>query len=447
MEKNKNNSRTILKFSTFSLIGIIIFFINFTIGGKSKVPLIHIIDGIKGTIGISSIRILIMLICISVLLMSVWAKFGKNVPSGVKEHHAKDTMFSYFTYFTATIFSVMVIFNVGPAQIIDPSIGASSVKIAGDVIFASTIAGGLVVFLTEFGLLEFLGKLLEPIMRVIFKLPGKSAIDAISSFVCAPAVGVMITNGLYRKNTYTDKEACSITTNFSIASLGGFAFLSSMAGVGDYYSQVVLTALIAVFVVAIIMIRIPPLSKKDNKFFDGSIQSEENRKAEKYSRYTIKDAMNLGLEKAESAKMDVFWKGFKAAALFAQKITAYVVSLSVICLVIAKYTPVTSIIGAPMVPILNLLGLPDAALIAPSTLAGFLALSLPATLITGKGVAAMSGFFIVVLSTTQIIFFTESANAMLDSDIPVNFWDLLIIFILRTVILIPLIAFAAHIIF
>ena len=159
---------------------------------------------------------------------------------------------------------------------------------------AGLIAGGLVVFLTEFGLLEFLGTLLEPIMRVLFKVPGKSAIDALSSFVCSPSVGVMITDGLYRRGVYTDKEACSITTNFSIASLGGFAFLSGIAGVGHYYSQIVLSAFILVFVVAAIIIRIPPISKKEDKFYDGTIQSPEERKAGKYDKYVFRDAMAVG---------------------------------------------------------------------------------------------------------------------------------------------------------
>lgn len=88
----------------------------------------------------------------------------------------------------------MVTLNVGPVFIIDPVVGASSVNVARDVIYSVVIAGALVVFLTEFGLLEFIGTLMEPIMRKCFRVPGKSSIDALSSFVCSPAVGVMITS-------------------------------------------------------------------------------------------------------------------------------------------------------------------------------------------------------------------------------------------------------------
>lgn len=119
---------------------------------------------------------------------------GPAAPQWIRNHHAKDNIFSYFTYITAAIFSLMVTLNVGPVFIIDPVVGASSVNVARDVIYSVVIAGALVVFLTEFGLLEFIGTLMEPIMRKCFRVPGKSSIDALSSFVCSPAVGVMITS-------------------------------------------------------------------------------------------------------------------------------------------------------------------------------------------------------------------------------------------------------------
>lgn len=311
---------------------------------------------------------------------------------------------------------------------------------------AGIIAGSLVVFLTEFGLLEFLGKLLEPIMRVLFKVPGKSAIDALSSFVCSPSVGVMITDGLYKKGIYTDKEACSITTNFSIASLGGFAFLSGIAGVGHYYSQIVLSAFILVFIVAAIIIRIPPISKKKDVFYDGRVQTPEEREAGRYDKYVFKEATEAGIEKAADVGIAAFGQGFRSAFQFALKVPAYIVSLSVICLAIANFTPFARYLGLPVEPILRLLKLPDAAIIAPTVLADFLAMSLPATLIAGKGVADISGFFVILLSTTQIIFFTESANAMLNSEMPLSFWDLVIIFLERTIILMPMVALIAHIV-
>ena len=282
-------------------------------------------------------------------------------------------------------------------------------------------------------------------MRRVYQVPGKAAVDAVSSFVAAPAAGVMITNDLYQKKVYTAREASSITTNFSIASLGGFAFLSSIAGIEDLYNEVVLAAFICVFVLAAIMIRIPPLSRKPDTYIDGTLQTEEQRKPENYSRDTFPQACYDGLAKCSETKFSVFWEQLKSSFMFGVKVNAFIVSLSVIGLFLFNYTPIAQWIAIPMAPILSLLGLADAETIAASSVVGVFALSIPATLIKGKAVAAASAFFVVVLSTSQIIFFTESANAMLESDIPLGFWDLIKVFLLRTVILIPMVALMAKI--
>ncbi len=441
--ENKNNAS--LKFIICSMIGIFFFFVTINYNGSSKAPMVHIMGIIQGAIGYPAQFVFVMVSCIAVLGASLYCKFGTNVPSFLKDVYKKDSAFSYFTYTTAVIFSIMVVFKIGPSQVLEPGIGDMSMEIASDSFAAIMVAGTLVAFVTEFGLLEFVGKMLEPLMRRIYNVPGKSAVDALSSFVIAPAAGVMITNDLYHKTVYTAKEAVSITTNFSIASLGGFAFLSAIAGIADLYTEVVIAAFIATFIAAAIMIRIPPISKKSNLYFNGVEQTEGQRIPENYTRNTLSCAIKDGIDRAGETRMTVFTKQFKASFMFGIKVNAFIVSLSVLCPLIANYTPIVSWIGIPMVPILKILGIADAETIAASSLVGIFALSLPATLIKGKAIAAASAFFIVVLSTTQIIFFTESANAMLESDIPVNFWDLVKIFFLRTAILLPIVAFLTHI--
>ena len=74
-------------------------------------------------------------------------------------------------------------------------------------------------------------------------------------------------------------------------------------------------------------------------------------------------------------------------------------------------------------------------------------IALPIIIASGAKVSTMSLFFVCTLSSVQIIFFTESANAMLEADIPLKVWELVAIFFIRTIIAIPLVAIAAHIIF
>jgi len=56
-------------------------------------------------------------------------------------------------------------------------------------------------------------------------------------------------------------------------------------------------------------------------------------------------------------------------------------------------------------------------------------------------------FVVATVSVTQLIFMAEVGGLLLGSKIPVNFLDLVIIFLLRTLISLPIIAGVAHLLF
>ena len=132
---------------------------------------------------------------------------------------------------------------------------------------------------------------------------------------------------------------------------------------------------------------------------------------------------------------------------FALKIVSFVMSIATISLFLCWYTPIFKWIGMPMIPYLQLCQMPDAAAIAPATLVGIAEIALPVMTIAGMNIAPMSIFFVIVLSTVQIIFFTESANAMMQSDLNLKFPELVLIFLIRTLIAIPIVAVFAHVLF
>ena len=140
--------------------------------------------------------------------------------------------------------------------------------------------------------------------------------------------------------------------------------------------------------------------------------------------------------------IDGLWDALK----FAQKIVAYVISIATIALILTEYTRIYMARQA-YDSISKIIRMPNAVEIAPSTLVGIAEIALPVMLLAGKEIAMKSVFFIIVLSTVQIIFFTESAQAMLESAIPLTVLDLVIIFLERTVIAMPLVALAAHLLF
>ena len=142
----------------------------------------------------------------------------------------------------------------------------------------------------------------------------------------------------------------------------------------------------------------------------------------------------------------IFVTSIPGVLSFTVKIVTFVQALATIALFISNYT-FFDWIGMPMVPYLELCQMPDAAAIAPATLVGIAEIALPVMTIAGMKIAPMSIFFVIVLSTVQIIFFTESANAMMQSDLNLKFPELVLIFLIRTLIAIPIVAVFAHVLF
>ena len=123
-----------------------------------------------------------------------------------------------------------------------------------------------------------------------------------------------------------------------------------------------------------------------------------------------------------------------------------VLSWGILALMVATYTPIFQWLSYPMGMYLNVLGVADAFKVAPATLVGFADMFIPALLITGIE-SVETKFIIGVLSLVQIIYMTEVGAIIIKSEVPLNFGKLVIIFLERTIIAIPLIVAFARLVF
>lgn len=441
----KNVSHNPAKFLIFSIIGILYFFVPLAPTASGRTTwLVQSVNLIKGWL--KPCLSYIVLIFVALLVIGcIIAKVTDKFPLLTKMYGSVK-VYSIVLYVLGLIFAVMVVFQAGPAAILDPAVGADGLGISKTVIVTIIIAGLFVIFVTDFGLLELIGALIEPLMRPVFKVPGYASIDAVTSFVANPTLGIFLTNRLYKDKMYTTREAASISTNFSFISMGFFAVLVESAGILDHYGDVVLWSFLLSFAIAAIMIRIPPLRGLPDLMYDGSPRPEE--KKAKYSAELFKNAMIKAVETGNSVDVAAtFKKTLMDVFIFAQKISAYIMCIYVLVMVVVKNTNIADYLGIPFVPILNLLGIPNAAEIAPSFILGLAEVALPSAFISGLGVAPAAAFFVVTVTALQIIMFSNSAVSIMESDIPLNVGKLVIIFFLRTLIAMPLVAIVTHFIF
>ena len=110
---------------------------------------------------------------------------------------------------------------------------------------------------------------------------------------------------------------------------------------------------------------------------------------------------------------------------------------------VVEYTPIITWLSYPLIPLLKLLQLPEAAAAAPAFLVGFAEMFLPAVL--AKGIESeLTRFVIIGVFITQLIYMSEVGVLILKTRIPLNFRDLAVIFLLRTFISLPIVAAIAH---
>lgn len=436
---------SVTKFILFGGIGIILFFFPII---DNQAPVVFLVNALTDLLS-NVIDYIVLISTVGLAVTYIMARFGGN--GKIKDFHKSNGVAQGILYIMAAIIVVMIVFDIGPAPLLHPDVGGLTLFLAGTVFITVTIAGWLVVFITKSGIVEFIGILIERIMRPLYKLPGEAAVNAITGFVSNAAVGVFFTNSLYEDNVYTEKEAIAVLTNFSVCSIGFFAVLVSMGNIVHLYSKVVLTSLIATFLIGMIVIRIPPISRKRNIYKNGTELTKEilreKKELNQQEGSTFKRALKTASFKSEGLTVKAFLDSLKDALVFGQSIVGYVLSIGAIALLLAEYTPLFDYLGKPIAPILNFFGLEHAAAIAPATLIGITEISLPAILVAGQGIPEESVFFIIVLSSVQIINFSESAMAMLGVDVPLNAGELVIMFIIRTLIAIPMIALMTKFLF
>ena len=308
-------------------------------------------------------------------------------------------------------------------------------------------AGLFLPLLLNHGLLELMGALLTKVMRPIFKLPGRSSIDCITSWLGDGTIGILLTNKQYEQGFYTKKEASIIGTSFSAVSITFSLMVITQVGLGHMFIPFYLTVTIAGIVAAIIIPRIPPLSLKPDTYIDGSSPKphiDEIPKGFNSFTYGLTQALKKA-EKSEGVK-SILSHGATNVIDMWLGVLPVVMALGGVSVIIAEYTNIFQILGMPFIPLLKLLNVPEAVEASKTLIVGFADMFLPSVLAANIQ-SDMTRFIIACTSVTQLIYMSEVGGLLLGSKIPVKLLDLIILFIERTIITLPIIVLCANFIF
>lgn len=444
---------TWLLFLIPSILGVFLFIVPVPTEEGWVVPIALLANWVAGFI--EPIAPWIMLIIM--LIAALGSVF--SIARKVNEHHTVsffDRLFNVNLFWTivrivGAVFAVMVLFQIGPEAVWGEDTGGLLLSPEGLLSFLFTIflfAGLFLPLLMNFGLLELFGTMMVKIMRPLFRLPGRSSVDALASFVGDGTIGVLLTNTQYIQNKYTQREAAIIGTTFSVVSITFAIVVIQRVGLGEYFLPYYGTVILASLVLALIMPRIFPLAQKPTTFMNGKPQESMSEEVpEGYN--VVSHGVENALSKADENKSvaEFFKDGFKNVLDMWIGVAPVVMAFGTIALMLATYTPIFTILGKPFEPYLNLLGVPEAAEAAQLMVVGFADMFLPVILADGMIESELTLFVVATMSVTQLIYMSEVGGLLLGSRIPVNILDLVVIFLLRTIIALPIVAGIGHLLF
>ena len=437
-----------LRFALPSLLGVAMFLAPYPTESGLNIGLGILTDWAKALLDERLPAIAVAIVCISALL-SLYTALARpawsHSPKGLAAIFAVSRA-SVALRTVAAVVACMILFGTGPAWITSGDTGGVILNdLMTVIVIVFVFASFLLPFLTDFGLMEFIGTLVRRVFRPLFRLPGRAAVDAAASWFGSSIVGLVITTEQYDRGHYTQREALVIALNFSVVSVAFAKVVTDFADLSEHFLPLYGAVIVSGVTAALILPRLPPLSRKQDRYSATGPVVESGGESD---HSLIAHSLTLARERAARAP------GPAALARHGVRTTfdiwfgllPLVMVIGTASLVVANHTPIFTWLSYPLVPFAELLRLPEAAAAAPALLVGFADQFLP--VILGQSIESeLTRFVVACAAVTQLVYMSEVGAYLLKSKLPVSLLELFVVFLLRTLITVPVCALIGHMIF
>ena len=423
------------KLFLYSAIGAFVFFLPVTYQDKRSIPLDHMVTMVR-----EGIPALVPWIIFALAVYGTVRSFT----TGAFKESTLQAVFAVLNI-VGTVVSFLMVIDALPWVLGDEDLVPflwNSIAIPVGLIVP--IGGAFLAFLIGFGLLEFVGVLMQPIMRPLWKTPGRSAIDAVASFVGSYSLGILVTDRVYQKGGYTGREAAIIATGFSTVSAAFMVIVAKQLDLMKIWGTYFTVTLIVTFVVTAITVRIPPLRTIPDEYFAEAHPDPEKPVEGSRIKNAWREAM-LALQRAPSL-WESIWENLRDGVRMAAAIVPSIMSVGLIGLLLARFTPIFEWIGYLFYPFAWVVQLPEPVQAGKGAAMGIAEMFLPATAVAGSDSMVVK-FVIGVVAVSAIIFFSALVPCILATKIPVKLTHLVIIWFERVALTILIATPIAHLLF
>ena len=432
-EQNTGNIKPIFYFVMWSLLGLIVFFAPVSLNNSTTIPLDYIAQTIEKYLPWFGPIFALLIITVGGILPFYDRSWKRDTVTRVLS----------FLKLLGIGAGFMAYFRLGPDWLMKEDVLPFLwTKVAVPVAIIVPLGSIFLTFIISYGLMEFIGVLMRPVMRPVWKLPGRATVDALTSFVGSFAIAMFLTNRIYKEGKYTEREAAIILTGFSSVSASFMVIVAKTLGLMDRWNTFFWTALVVTYLVTAITAWIYPIRSIENKYYRGSGESEQKPEGS-----MVGNALRAGLAaagKADSLYRNI-WNNLKDGMMMSFRLISTIISVGLISFVLVKTTPVFDYIGYIFYPFTYLTRVPDPGIVAKATAVAGAEMFIPSAIVAGtEGVAIMSKFVVGIVSISLILFFSGSIPCLLATDVRLSIKNLLIIMVERAVLSLLIAALLMH---
>ncbi|MDD4160239.1 MAG: hypothetical protein PHO18_04760 [Synergistaceae bacterium] len=296
--------------------------------------------------------------------------------------------------------------------------------------------------LMDFGLVQFVAVYASPVMRPLFKVPGRSAVDCIASWLGSSSMAVVITAKMHNAGYYSDREAAVMVTSFSLTGIYNIYAIATLLDFRYAFPQIVFSVYLTMFLLALIFPRIWPLTSIPETYHGGADNYDAPPQEARHGHSLFDWALLRGISKARHMNIRLYFhETFSIAIPLLFGTIPLMITFGTLLLSIADVTPLLDIIAYPISLLLEKLGAPEAQILGGVSVFAFidqyLAIAYAQVLFSEAG-----RFLCICLVTIGLINLTEIGIHVWHSSIPITFWQMTVIYVMRIVmslfIIIPL---------
>ncbi|MCS6711766.1 YjiH family protein [Brachybacterium sp. EF45031] len=423
------------RFAVYSLIGIAMFFVTVRIGEKSTILVDHVLTFVRWILGPVAPWVVLALVVLGTVRPFVTGRWRTSPLR----------MVFAFANIVGLVVAALAVVGIYPGPLADEAIGPFLwERLAIPVGLIVPIGAVFLALLISYGLMEFIGVFVQPIMRPLWRVPGRAAVDAVASFVGSYSLALLITDRVYREGRYTSREAAIIATGFSTVSATFMIIVAATLGLMEHWNLYFFLTLLITFIVTAITVHIPPLRSIPDETFEGVPHNPEPVVTGNRLRAAWGEAMDALADAPSLARGT--WDTFKDGVLMAAAIVPSILSIGLAGLLLAEYTPVFDILGWLFYPFAWVTGLPDPALAGKASAVGIAEMFLPALMVSEHSSMVLR-FTIGVVCVSQIVFFSSLVPSILATSIPVSVGRLVVLWFERVALTILITAPIAHLLF